>query len=621
MKRTAFLLIIALMLTTVAFASSDKIEISFKVGDSVLKINGTDTAVQTPYVVGDGVTLVPLRVITEAFGADVSWEDSTQTVTLNYPGVNIVLQIGNPVADVNQKANRLLSAPELKDDTTMVPLRFISETFGAEVSYDEKTEEISVVKDLSGNGTATVVGSIDSAKIGDSYYGWSMDNPVDMQMSERDFDGTYTEFSDGDNQIAVNIFPKEEDYDFERDFVNKKNLIKGYTLVKADKNTDIADKKVMNFQVKNKEVFISIKCFETKQYVAEVMGYFSNSDADLKNEGIRIIDTFDCSFPDADIYDLSNVVDGMRTFSGGELNLSFKVPQDYFDVSDENSENCFRFVSMDSNDYVSRISFNVYSKSDVGGAKELAQSDCEHNKSILNNALATVGEIAEHKYGNFDALEYRVDVNGSLNNDSVMRDVFFENGDYVYNISITVKLPNDGAEAFIDKIIDGIDAGLIDSSKVGLLLRNEYETEGTFTSKAGKWSIEIPNSFIEGSVTSDAASYADSLSGAVFSLGVYTSSKASLADVKKQFLEVEKESRANSDLTVVTPTEEIAVGGSRYAHLVIKNNDVESDGNYYIQYSTVKGKTITVFAVSVPEMSYTDHLIGKIERAISSFKN
>ena len=52
MKRTAFLLIIALMLTTVAFASSDKVEISFKVGDSVLKINGTDTAVQTPYVVG-----------------------------------------------------------------------------------------------------------------------------------------------------------------------------------------------------------------------------------------------------------------------------------------------------------------------------------------------------------------------------------------------------------------------------------------------------------------------------------------------------------------------------------------------------------------------------------------
>ncbi len=58
-------------------AADGKVEISFKVGDSILNINGVPTEVETPYVAGEGTTLVPLRVITEDLGAKVDWEDAT----------------------------------------------------------------------------------------------------------------------------------------------------------------------------------------------------------------------------------------------------------------------------------------------------------------------------------------------------------------------------------------------------------------------------------------------------------------------------------------------------------------------------------------------------------------
>ena len=69
----------ALDAADVEYEEPEKIVISFKLGDSVLSINGNDVAVTTPYEI-NGTTLVPLRVITEAFGADVFWDEENYKV-------------------------------------------------------------------------------------------------------------------------------------------------------------------------------------------------------------------------------------------------------------------------------------------------------------------------------------------------------------------------------------------------------------------------------------------------------------------------------------------------------------------------------------------------------------
>ncbi len=126
-------------------AGTQSVEISFKVGDSILKINGEDVEVETPYVVGAGTTLVPLRVISEAFGAEVNWDGETKTVVIVHNENTITIQIDNNKAFVNDGEETLAEAPQLTENGfTMVPLRFISETLGAEVSYDEATQGITV---------------------------------------------------------------------------------------------------------------------------------------------------------------------------------------------------------------------------------------------------------------------------------------------------------------------------------------------------------------------------------------------------------------------------------------------------------------------------------------------
>lgn len=148
-KLILFAFIFAFLLSCCCSASiiHETVEISFKVGDSKLLVNGDEMTVETPYVVGDGVTLVPVRVITEAFGAKVGWEQSEKKITLQTDEKEIELWIGKDVACVNDINRKMLSSPELSNNVTMVPLRFISEYFGAEVSYDNKTKSILVMLD------------------------------------------------------------------------------------------------------------------------------------------------------------------------------------------------------------------------------------------------------------------------------------------------------------------------------------------------------------------------------------------------------------------------------------------------------------------------------------------
>ena len=121
------------------------VEISFCIGDAVLSINGTKVEVEAPYVAGEGVTLVPLRVISEAFGAEVIWNEAEKSVSIVSGGKDIVVQIDNKTAVVNGEDKNLEEAPQLTENgITMLPLRFISETLGANVGYDDATHAVSV---------------------------------------------------------------------------------------------------------------------------------------------------------------------------------------------------------------------------------------------------------------------------------------------------------------------------------------------------------------------------------------------------------------------------------------------------------------------------------------------
>lgn len=89
-------------------------------------------------------TLVPIRFISEAFGADVQWDDFSKTVTVTINDKIVKLQVGNNQATVDGNTVSLDQSPVIIDARTFVPIRFISEAFGAEVNWDGTTKTVTI---------------------------------------------------------------------------------------------------------------------------------------------------------------------------------------------------------------------------------------------------------------------------------------------------------------------------------------------------------------------------------------------------------------------------------------------------------------------------------------------
>ncbi|MDF2726172.1 MAG: hypothetical protein K0Q59_5850, partial [Paenibacillus sp.] len=84
----------------------------------------------------NGTVLVPLRGLAESLGAEVDWEEGTQTVTLRKADTSVRLTIGSREASKNGVALRLDTPPQLIGEVTMVPLRLIGESFDAWVTWN-----------------------------------------------------------------------------------------------------------------------------------------------------------------------------------------------------------------------------------------------------------------------------------------------------------------------------------------------------------------------------------------------------------------------------------------------------------------------------------------------------
>lgn len=115
------------------------------VNDKEYWIDSTNHTI-TPVILPPGRTFVPIRFISEAFGAEVGWDGSTQTVRIYLPGkdVRITLQINNKIAKVGNNVVTLDAPPSILNGRTFVPLRFIAEAFGAQILWDGTKQQITI---------------------------------------------------------------------------------------------------------------------------------------------------------------------------------------------------------------------------------------------------------------------------------------------------------------------------------------------------------------------------------------------------------------------------------------------------------------------------------------------
>jgi len=90
----------------------------------------------------DNRTMVPMRVIFEELGANVEWDGTTRTITATSSDLVVRTTVGNRVIDVNGNRITMDVAPVIVDGRTLVPVRFVSEAFGANVEWDANTRTV-----------------------------------------------------------------------------------------------------------------------------------------------------------------------------------------------------------------------------------------------------------------------------------------------------------------------------------------------------------------------------------------------------------------------------------------------------------------------------------------------
>jgi hypothetical protein len=105
-------------------------------------VNGSQVQFDQPPIERSGRVFVPLRGVFERLGASVVYDNGTINATGN--GRTIQLQIGSTRAIVNGQTQTLDVAPFLVGARTLVPLRFISEALGANVQYDNSSQVVSI---------------------------------------------------------------------------------------------------------------------------------------------------------------------------------------------------------------------------------------------------------------------------------------------------------------------------------------------------------------------------------------------------------------------------------------------------------------------------------------------
>lgn len=130
--------------------SNSKI-IKMKIGNKSYTLNNeTKKMDASPFIKNDR-TMVPVKFIIDAFGGETSWDKESRTAIVKYNNDTIEIPIDSTKVKVNGESKTVDSPAIIKDSRTFVPVRFIAENFGMEITYDPKTKEVTIIEGIKEN--------------------------------------------------------------------------------------------------------------------------------------------------------------------------------------------------------------------------------------------------------------------------------------------------------------------------------------------------------------------------------------------------------------------------------------------------------------------------------------
>ncbi|MGE5458885.1 MAG: stalk domain-containing protein [Methanobacterium sp.] len=139
-KGTILLLILIMVLPVMAAAASPAVY-----------LDGQALHFEVEPVIENNRVQVPLRAIFEAMGANVIWEPESQTARAVKGDTTVVLQMGNTSPTVNGQVKTLDVPARIMNGRILAPLRFVGESFGGTVAWNQAANRIDIA--AAANGT------------------------------------------------------------------------------------------------------------------------------------------------------------------------------------------------------------------------------------------------------------------------------------------------------------------------------------------------------------------------------------------------------------------------------------------------------------------------------------
>lgn len=102
---------------------------------------------QAPIIKNDR-TMIPLRGVLETMGIDIVWNAEEQSITAERGDSYALFKIGETTLKTAEGEITLDVAPEIINDRTMIPLRAVTESFGAEVTWDADTKTVTITDEI-----------------------------------------------------------------------------------------------------------------------------------------------------------------------------------------------------------------------------------------------------------------------------------------------------------------------------------------------------------------------------------------------------------------------------------------------------------------------------------------
>ena len=120
--------------------------IEMAIGKKNYTIDGAKKSMDVAPMATNNRTLVPLRFLVESLGGQVDWDQENQTIHINHKGQDLVLPLDAKTILVNGQEVAIDTPAMVKNQRTLVPIRFVVENLAMTVDYQQEGQIVRILE-------------------------------------------------------------------------------------------------------------------------------------------------------------------------------------------------------------------------------------------------------------------------------------------------------------------------------------------------------------------------------------------------------------------------------------------------------------------------------------------